>query len=268
MPRISTARTAVLNRRKRKKVRRLHKAASLVLYNRPPGIYRFKRWTSSTALNTSGNFNYSLTDTTAEELSLDTPFITYNVGTGGTAGGAHYASVAMKFTLGDLNDVTDFTTLFDLYRIRSVKVMLIPVLQQGLSAASGIDAQADGYVNCIVHNCLDYDDNTQFVASEAGVLAMMQYQNYKVKGLGVGSKPLLYRKFKPRALSVIQSQDAGTTVRGLAPKNTWLDCASTLIPHFGLKWILEVHIGNPATLNYAIQFRMVCCYDIEFKTVR
>lgn len=229
--------------------------------------YRFTRWVSSTGINTAGGINYSLTDNTAEALEFSTPFVTYNVGTGGTSGSANYASIALKFCLGDLPDVSEFTALFDQYRIVGIKLLLIPVSQMGLSAAAGVNAAADGYVKCIVHSCIDNDDNTQFVASEAGVLAMMEYKNYRVRGLGGSARPVINRYFKPKILNVVQDVSAGTTARSIATGNPWLDCATTTTPYFGLKTIWELHTGTNAT-NYCIQFRMVAKYIVEFRDTR
>lgn len=253
--------------RRRRRLVRLKRAPRAP--NNPNGIHKFTRWTTSSSINTNSGFAYSLTDNTTESLDFST-FTTYTLGTTGTAGSTSYASVNVSFCLADLPDYTELTSLFDQYRISKIKFFVYPVHATGLSAASAggtIYAGADGYVTCMAHSVTDYDDSSIPAASIAGVLDLMQYPNYKMKGIGQADRPIVRRTFRPRIQQVIETTSGTTTGRALGAKNLFVDMSTPLVQHHGVRFILECHSGATAT-NYAIQFRIIAQYTIECKNVR
>lgn len=238
----------------------------LLTVNQPGHIYGFKRFTTPSQM-VAAEFQTAYTANTAAAISYTTGFLTYNLGTGATAGSASYASFALAFSLSDVPNSTEFTYLFDMFRIKGIQVKLYPILQAGLSSTSGILGAADGYVECVVHSVIDHDDVIPFTASEAGVLEMMERPGYKIHGVGLPSKPIFSRTWAPVHLAIVENAAAAATARATAPRKQWLDCAYPGALHYGLKFIIEAHHGA-YTLNMALQYRMVIAFNLEFKDVR
>lgn len=229
--------------------------------------HTFTRWATSSAINTNGGFSTAITDLTGEALTLTGPFVTYERGTGGTSGDVTYAAFGVAFTLSDVAAAAEFTALFDQYRLMKVKFLMYPVDMGTLSTGSGVAAGAAGYPTAMIHSVLDYDDNDPPLASEAGLLTMMEKTGYKMRPLQQIGRPVISRTFRPRALGVINNAAGATTARSLASKDSWMDVASPLIPHFGLKGLIEMHSGTNAT-DWALQFRIIVKYWLQLKGVR
>lgn len=249
-------------RRVRRSYKRVHRAPRS---NRLSVVHNFKRITTSSAINANSGFDTNMTDRTGEALSVTGAFLTYQAGSGAAL--FAYMSQAIRFCIADLPDVTDYSNLFDQYRINWINVKVwnmetnSPVSYQASAGTSGTFTQQ--FANsCICHSVLDYDDATPFAASEAGLLQMMERQGYRSKRFSPNGI-LLNRTWKPRHLEVISSDlTTGTTGRALAPRGQWLDFNQTTIPHFGLKWIIEMNCPD-ANVNSQLTFRMLVTYGIS-----
>lgn len=228
-------------------------------------MHTFKRHLTSSQINANSGFSYVLTNTTGEALTVSGAYLLYSLGTGGTSGEALYASCGLAFSIADIPSVTDFSALFDMYRLNSVNVKLYHMASSANSESGATTLQQ---TNCMVHSCIDYDDNTAFAASEAGLLSMMERQDYKVKrGGGGGSGLVMNRTIRPRHLVVTNDAAGATTARSLAPRRQWIDWAYTGVPHFGIKFIIEANSDSNGT-NWVQTYRMVCTYNFSCKDVR
>lgn len=133
----------------------------------------------------------------------------------------------MEFRLNELVNVSEFTNLFDRYRIRGVQVKIVP-------AVTGYDgnpqATAAGRPN--LHTAIDYNDST----APANVLELMQYDTYKM----TPGDRVHKRYFSPRPSQEVFRTAISSSYATL-PRNTWLDCTTSGIdiPHFCLKWVTD-----------------------------
>lgn len=151
-------------------------------------------------------------------------------------------SWATGFKLSDLPNHTEFTALFDQYRIRMVEVKFMPVI----NSSNVNDKQ-----NATLITCVDTDD-----ASLPGFASeLLQYSNHQVKP----TYQAHYMKIYPRAaLAVYQG---AFTAYGQAPP-MWFDCASPDIQFYGLKtWI-----NNGSGLE--VRYNLLFSYHIELRKVR
>lgn len=156
--------------------------------------------------------------------------------------GNYYAS------LNQVPTVSDFTGLYDQFRINAVKFTLIPrgnssdITPTGTSAAQSVG----------VFSVIDYDDDTNLTS----ISQAMQYQNCKM----TRSHQVHSRYFKPRIESTVTT-NTGTA----AALNTrgWLDVAAGAdVKHFGIKFILQQAPNAVQTFDLKVD------YYLAFKCVR
>lgn len=155
--------------------------------------------------------------------------------------GAVVASGAISFNLNALPNVTEFTSLFDQYRINAVKITFMP---RGNSAEVGTNNN-----NTKLFTVIDYDDDT----APATLDALLQYETLKTTTVARDHT----RYMKPR-FAVTTYQTALTT--GYGSRTGWIDCESNLVPHYGLKyWVPAVAGANIVDIKteYYVSFRGV-----------
>lgn len=150
---------------------------------------------------------------------------------------------SIQFTLSQVPNVTEFTNLFDCYRINGVKVKLMP---RANSAEIGTN---QGMIK--LFSTIDYDDATVPTA----ITDLLQYETLKT----TSSNREHTRYFKPKiAKTVFQTSLAS----GYSQGTGWLDCDNTAVPHYGLKLALQ---QLPAgAQSYDVQVT----YYLAFKQVR
>lgn len=185
------------------------------------------------------------------------------------------AGVLLKqcyFTLNDLPQVASFTALFDQYRIDKVQVDFIPtaqiclVPQAEVTAVAALDAPivAGGASGGVYGTVIDYDDS----AALANLSAYMQYSNFKMGQ--VGSLKIHRRTFKPH---VATAAYAGAFTSYANMVNQWIDCASTTVQHYGLKFYADIQAssstgGGGSAVAYPQTWRIMATYWVSFKNVR
>jgi hypothetical protein len=158
----------------------------------------------------------------------------------GTITGSVTAEVdgAIAFSLGSLPDYTEFTALFDTYRILHVKIAFYPLF---------IDTSATVPYPPII-TAIDYDDNNTLAYS-----VLQEYDTALVSNSGT----YFDRVLTPRIALAAYS---GTFTSYSQPKaGTWVDCASPNVTHYGLKYALPITGAANAVwqveLTYDLQFR-------------
>lgn len=145
---------------------------------------------------------------------------------------------------------TEFTNLFDQYRINGIKIQLIPRGNSsdiGTSSASPPTGQSVG-----VFSIIDYDDINVLTSFTQAV----QYQNLKM----TRSHQIHSRYFKPRIANSVYNGAAGVVNAGSV--RGWIDCDNPSVPHMGVKMVLQ---QSP---NLAQTFDLKIDYYLAFKNVR
>jgi hypothetical protein len=141
---------------------------------------------------------------------------------------------AYGFTLAGLPDSTDFTNLFDQYRIGTVRV--------NFTAADTFGVVS---VPTLIYTAIDYDDN-----NVATVSALTEYDSFMQATLGFS----FYRTLQPRP-AVAMYSGAFTSFGSPSPL-IWLDVASPSILYYGLKGIIPHITGITAAVAYVITFEV------------
>lgn len=152
--------------------------------------------------------------------------------------------VTLNFSLTDLPNSSDFTNLFDFYRICGVKLQFIPQANSNDTGAS------DPLSIPVFHYIADYDDSIGF-ANENQAL---EKEGIKTKRL---DKPFTYY-IVPRVSNEIYNNGI-TTAYALNKKNQWIDGNSSGVAHFGLKaWITTAAV-------YTLRMKIYATYYLQFK---
>jgi len=120
---------------------------------------------------------------------------------------------AYNFQLSAFPDSTDFTNLFDQYRIGVTRVTFMPL------------GGAYAVINSVIGTAVDYDDS----ASGLALGQLEEYSTYQQNSL----QKTFWRTFQPLAASSAYSGAFTSFAR--MPASTWVDCASPSVQYYGLK---------------------------------
>jgi hypothetical protein len=146
---------------------------------------------------------------------------------------------AYAFSLGSLPDYTEFTALFDTYRITSVRLCFYPLF---LDTSATVPYPP-------IHTVIDYDDNNTLA-----ITILNEYDSLQVVQIG----QFFERTLTPRIASA--AYGAGAFTSYMQPKaKTWIDCASPNVTHYGLKYAIGIAGAANAvwqvTAHYSLEFR-------------
>lgn len=146
------------------------------------------------------------------------------------------------FRLVDVPNSSEFTSLFDQYRIDKVTIKFMP------RANSSEVGTNQGMVK--LFTAIDRDD----ITSPTSIAELLQNETCKV----TPSTRIVSRTFKPMfAQEVYQS----ATSTGYGARTGWLDCSNTSIQHYGIKWGLQQLPAGAQTFDLHVK------YHLSFKNV-
>lgn len=201
-----------------------------------PRNFRFKRTTNFAniaPLSVSGTlFKGSADAMTMLMASAGTP--------------VQYGSLSLYFTLGDMPDYTEFTTLFDTYRLHHVTVKITPFWGDSATGAAvaGTSAQT-----CVLwHHIIDRDDASLPTASDAGVATLREYESYQTLSLARGRAVVVQIPQPLAAVAVYQA--SAFNAYGRTTPGQWLDAATPATQYFGYKAICEANNSGANTALY------------------
>lgn len=148
---------------------------------------------------------------------------------------------AIQFTLNQLPNYTEFAQLYDQYKIKGVKVKLVPKY-------NSVDISSPGSTQLLT--VLDYDDAN----APTAVNDLLQYQNMKM----TTSNRIHSRYLVPRCNTEVSNATLGAAS---APKVQWIDCGYPTVLHHGIKY----GVIAPAQDT---KFDLYVTYYLAFKNVR
>lgn len=163
---------------------------------------------------------------------------------------SHLANVygAITFKLTDLPNYTEFTNLFDRYRINAVKLTIVPLV-----TSNDVNPATTLFTLPNVHTAIDYNDNS----NPGSMNELMQYSNYRC----TRANKVHSRYFKP---SVLQSNYETAVATAYTPAwKRWLTCDDPVTPHYCLKYGLDTPNGN-----IDLAFRVYAKYYFQCKDLR
>jgi len=150
---------------------------------------------------------------------------------------------AYNYALQYLTSYSEFTALFDQYRIVRVETTFMPTITE-ISALGA-------FVNSYLLTAIDYDDaNTYATVNDA-----LQVATASITPVTKS----VTRGFTPRV--ALAAYSGAFTSYAQAPPGQWLDCASPGVQHYGLKTAI------PLT-GSALTWRVMHRYYLEFRRVR
>lgn len=169
----------------------------------------------------------------------------------GTVALSNAATVSggLRFQLDQVPGYTEFTAMFDMYRIAAVKVTC-------LQNADNIQVQATvPYAVVRWVSVVDYNSSGTF----ATLNDAREFQNAKISQF-----PTQYPKsryFKPKMVTVVE--DSSTSVIAGGNKRGWLNSNVVNIPHYGYRYFFE-QLTSPYTGS--VKFEAV--YYMMFRQVK
>lgn len=159
--------------------------------------------------------------------------------------------LGQTYSLNQLPSYTDFTALFDQYRVDKIRVTFYP--RQNVTNGTFPSPTNDTVQSCQVFSVIDYDDGT----APTALTDILQYQNLKTtRGLRVHS-----RTFKP-GVEIAQTNN-GTIAGSMVKKSPWLDCTVASVWHNGLKLVAQ-NTGGFAPITYDMKVDMwISCKNVR-----
>lgn len=165
-------------------------------------------------------------------------------------------SKAFSFQLSDLPNVSEYTSLFDQYKITGIKLRIVPrtaMTTQGV--VTGTTAPV-GYGQVVT--AIDYDDAANPIAKDT----LLEYGSAKY----TSSNKIHSRYFKPKVLNAVWVNIAST---GYSPvKAPWIDQANNNLPHYGLKMWIDAPENSGGGSNSSISYDVYATYYFMCKNTR
>lgn len=149
----------------------------------------------------------------------------------------------LNFSLSDVPNSAEFTSLFDMYKINGVKITFIPQMTENIS----LGAVNNAYASSRFFSAIDYNDATAPVTVDE----LRQYQSAKWT-------PILKRhtRYIPKP-KIIDS--GGFT---LSP---WISTATPNANYFGIKYAIEAMASTGTT---TMEYTVECKFYMSFRQVK
>lgn len=162
----------------------------------------------------------------------------------------------LNFTLDQAQGYSQYTAIFDQYRINWVKVEFVPVMTQAVNRP--FDDTTTPLATQVIPRfivAMDRDDVTNPTSYES---LMVKRPNKEV----LATQKLSW-KFTPNRLVMMYRTGTTTGYKVDTQVNEFLDCAQTDIPHYGLKWAIE---ASSPTRGFIYETKVT--YNISFRSKR
>lgn len=226
-------------RRRARKILKRHMKRSM-----PRNMVLVKSTTSTSPVlvQTSAVTNGSITYTSG--VWVITPSSTVN--------GLQEFSLSTGFCLQDLTNDASYVALYQLYKIKSVTVRVLPFFstQQVATAAGGPTSSG-----VILHSAPDPND-----AGTATVAQLQRYKGYKRHIISHNSKGVS-RTIKPRIDMDAQTSGSSSLVYNM--KAGWISTGSIDVDHNALKMCFEMYAVSGQINTFPVKIELT--YNILFK---
>ena len=147
-----------------------------------------------------------------------------------------------NFSLNDLPNVTEFTSLFDMYKINAIKISFIPQMTENISATSANNP----YANTRFFSAIDYNDSS----TPTTIDELRQYSTCKYTPILKTHTRMIY---KPKILD--------SSSYSVSP---WMSTASPSANYFGLKVGVE---PTQSTVTTSFEYKIEAKFYMSFKNV-
>lgn len=151
--------------------------------------------------------------------------------------------LGVNFSLANLPNFTDFTNLYDMYRVNKIVYKIIPKFSE-TTMTTGINANLQQ-----IHSVIDYDDTTAPVS----ISDLTQYQNHRMtRGNAIHTRVLV-----PKVKTTIDTLSDAPKAR------QWIDCDDSVLNHRGLKIYIPAPLAPATTISYDVE----ATFYVSFKSV-
>lgn len=231
-----------------------------------PSTHRFTRWVPQAALYTISNTGANPSISVVYDSTSSTAPISVSGGSSlMQVNHAYQFGGSMRFRLGDLPGLSDFTNLFDYYRIEQVDVEISCLKNSaaGTSQPSGYQ-NGDNVMPTIMY-APDFDDDVIPVGA-SDLTERQKTKSWTFRGDG---KPLKF-SIQPRPTALVYKEDGTTIGYMTGTAGNWVDCNNVSVPHYGVKFWLEDVWANTNTTGTTAdtQFKIKMKYHVSCKDPR
>lgn len=170
---------------------------------------------------------------------------------------------SQTFNLGSVTNYTEFTQLFDQYKICMIKMVFTFGKTDATMNTSGVQPPGGQTLTSVMPSFqwwIDRDDDTAPTIAEASQVERVHrvQMSHPVKVV-----------LKPNILVMAYE---GLTGTAYSPAYRWIDCSDHTTPHYGIKYILDGSgvYRTPDTVNDIVlgTFTVDTTYYLAFKNVR
>lgn len=152
------------------------------------------------------------------------------------------------FSLSDVPNFGEFTTLFDFYKIKAIKLSFIPASDVTVGVGTGIAIIPNTVYNQRIFTVIDYND----AGIPASINELRQYKNCKWSP----NNKIHTRYFKPRVII-----DAGSVNNSVEYRaQPWVKSTQDL-DYYAIKWAIE----NTAAIGTQL-YRLEAKFYLAFKS--
>lgn len=157
---------------------------------------------------------------------------------------------SLQFRLENVQSFTDFTALYDQYKIKGVKITLIPLSDSSTSQSSGFLPT--------LYWARDNDDGGAAPVAESDLRQRQDCKTMRLTG------PRSMYISNPKVTTDVEVQGAGVTLASKIESAGWMDCNDSNVMHNGLKmWFKNVDLR--ASPNTITAFRFDVVYYLAFR---
>lgn len=170
-----------------------------------------------------------------------------------------YAAFSYQVQLNNLPNSSEFTALYDQYRMNYVKYHFV---------IRGFSTGTLEYINSQVGApmaiaAVDRDDATAPSADQAGMDSIREYRYSKATAF-TPERRTFTMAWKP---SVLSEMYRSPTSAYSPVYNKWIDCQTPGVPHYGLKGVFQIPLGI-ANISADFDIDVFATYYFSMKGVR
>lgn len=167
------------------------------------------------------------------------------------------ASYSYSFTANSVANVTDFTNLFDQYKIKGVKLEFrLMTNPDSTVQPSNQSASYPPYLYPTLWTVIDKDDDGTITLDQ-----MRQHQGCKRSVLRPNQ---IVSRYVPYPTTLGMAYKSSISTAYINNKSTWVDCADISTPHYGIKTVIDTE-GLANAGNYTVRLDMK--FYLAFKGV-
>lgn len=155
-----------------------------------------------------------------------------------------------SFSLNSLPSYSEFTALFDEYRINGIAIKLVP-----LFTSADLNPATTALTVPNLHTVIDYDDSTD----PGSLNTILQYPNRRM----TRATQMHSRYFRPHVAYAVYKTALAS---GYGTKSRmWIDCENVDVPHYGFKYCFD---GNYGTGSQTITYKSYITMYLSCRGVR